>query len=152
MEIKPAIQWMLLLWFLVISFLVLYPSMHLLFDYKNVTINAPPQPPTPPSPVVLSQQQDAGQQEKLVQIYNQQVAAYEKYVTAYSSFLTAYKSHVEMQNKPPAHATYELVVKETLLTVMNSFVAALLGYVFVKAGENAIRQYVNARYVRPSTT
>ena len=62
--------------------------------------------------------------------------------------ISAYKTYADSAVKSHRAGVYELVVKGTLLSLLNVFITALLGYVFVTTGARMVRDYMMARYAK----
>ena len=156
---KELIQWILLGLFVGLIVLVLIPSSTILFGIggeSTVKLQEPPTPPVPPNPLTLAPldpKLDLEAQVKVytqqVNAYTQQVAGYAQQVSAYTQQVNVYKTFAESTGKSRQAATYELVVKNTLLSLLNTFVAFLLGYVFVKAGANMVDNFIRAKNGQP---
>ncbi len=125
---KTFIQWLLIVWFVSLALLALIPSIRLLSCVpEQVTVDPLPTAPDPPQdstdPTALS-------------IYTQQVAAY-------NASVTAYKSRLDDLRTRDFHATYELVVRNTLTTLMATIVGGLATFAFARALDNNNRMRHN---------
>ena len=112
---KHFLQYLLIAWFLIVSVLVLVPSVTMLWCGCEMTpIKAPPEPPAPPEEL----------SDHSLEWYTQQVAAYQKH-------LDAYKTYMAGLGQTPRQQAYDAVVTKTLLPLLDKFIVALLGFVFV---------------------
>jgi hypothetical protein len=156
MTVKGLIQLVLLVWFLAVSAAVLIPSYQLLFGRPEAeSAGTPPAPPVPPpAPVVafgsqpeaakLQQQLESYRQQSVA--YAEQVKSYTQEVAAYTQQVAAYKTHAEAQQRSGRASVYELVVKNSLVTLVGTFAASLLTYVVASLGAGLIDN--NARLKR----
>lgn len=113
-------------WFVTLSVLVIIPSCELLDKAKATT--------TAQAPPALSPRGDTvglGQ-------YTAKLEAYNKYLVAYASYTT--------NALAARHSAYELVVKNTLVALISSFLTSLLAFVFAKEGANLVRAYFSKKY------
>jgi hypothetical protein len=108
----------------------------------------PPSPPTTPNPITLAPFDPELDPQKQVDVYTQQVNAYTQAVTAYTQQVSAYTQEVdayktfgELSDNSRQTALYQLVVKDTLLSIFNSFLTALLAYAFVRGAASVINNY-----------
>lgn len=155
MTIKGMIQWLLLIWFVALSTAVLIPSYQMLFGPPEAASPGdPPPPPVPPlapvfapgaqtDPVKLQQQLEAYKQQTAV--YAEQVKSYTQEVVTYTQQVSAYRTHQEARSKSGRVSVYELVVKNTLLSLASTFVIALLGYVLASLGAGLLDNYARMR-------
>jgi hypothetical protein len=70
-------------------------------------------------------------------------------VAAYSQAVQAYKAYLDSPAADVQAQRYKLIVKDTMLSVYSTFVTALLGYVFIKAGTQVIDNYIRAARNQP---
>lgn len=155
MNIKSLIQWILLLWFVALSAAVLIPSYQMLFGRPSErTTGKPPDPPVPPPAPVLSfgaQSAPAEQQPQLeaykqqAAVYAEQVKSYTQEVAVYTQQVAAYKAQEDANHKSGRASVYELVVKNSLVTLMGTFATALIGYVFANLGAGLLDNYVRMK-------
>lgn len=153
---KKAIQLILLTWFITVNLFILIPSFFLLRSGGDETAaSQPPPPPQPPQTVSvgpLDPALDIEKQKQQVEAYKQQtgvyaerVKAYAQEVSAYGQQVTAYKAQQEAKPNSRQRATYELVVKGTLLALIGGFATALLAYVFTNLGATVVDNYVRMK-------
>jgi hypothetical protein len=154
---RTVIQAILVIWFVVISLFLFVPSF-LLLTGVGLTRQTVPQPPVPP-PLIAAlanppsdPKLDIKVLEELGKTYAQQVSAYTQQVTSYKEQLAAYKVYVEASSKGTLAGAYQLVVKETLGTLLTTFATALLGYVFIKGGAGLVNNILLARRGQPGTS
>lgn len=155
MTIKVLTQWLLLIWFVALSAAVLLPSYQMLFGRPEAASPGdPPAPPVPPSapvfspgaevdPAKMQQQLEAYKQQ--AGVYVEQVKSYTQEVATYTQQISAYKTHQEAKAKSGRVSVYELVVKNTLLSLVTTFATALLGYVFASLGAGLLDNYARMR-------
>lgn len=147
---KRLIQVLLVGWFLAISLAILIPSYCLLLGAGDETgaSTQPLQTPVPPAPPVigpLDSTLGTDAQKQQVDTYKQQVSAYVEQVKSYTQQVAAYKIHSEARNKSKEAATYEIVVKDTLVMLFGGFAATLLSYVFANLGAGVVDNYVRMK-------
>jgi hypothetical protein len=158
---KTLIQWTLLVLFVSLGLFILIPSYHVLSSAGGggtITLKEPPEPPSPPNPLTLPtidpkldlkvQEEQVKAHTQQVNAYTQQITAYAQQVSAYSQHISAYKTYADSSVKSPRTSAYQLVVKDTLLSLLNTFITVLLGYVFVTKGAEIVRDYVSAKYAK----
>lgn len=153
----------LLLWFILIGLLVLIPSCRLLSSERRVPdFGKTPVPPGTPSlkevawidpkepAATLTQRVEAYKQQ--VSLYSQLVQAYEKQVVAYGKYLDQRTKESCSECPPKPSEEYSLIVKDTVAPMVNNFLAALFGYIFVNAGAQVISNYLRAKNNQPIET
>jgi hypothetical protein len=159
MKVKLVIQVILLLWFVVINVAILVPSYQILFcseDTITEGVQPAPHPPgPPPAPAAigpLDPSLDLEKQKQQVEAYKQQVSAYAEQVkaytqemTAYTQQVTAYKIQEGARTKAGRTGNYELVVKNSLITLLGGFATTLIAYVFANLGAGVANNYVRVR-------
>jgi hypothetical protein len=154
MTLKRLIQAILVIWFLAINVAILVPSYGLLFGAGGDPA-APPRPlptPTPPGPPAigpLDPKLDAEAQKQQVATYKHQVASYVEQVRSYTQQVSAYKVQTEAQSKGGRTAVYEVVVKNTLVTLLGGFATALIGVVFANLGAGVVDNLVRVKNNSP---
>ncbi|MBA3242783.1 MAG: hypothetical protein H0T60_16285 [Acidobacteria bacterium] len=137
---KTLIQWILLLLFVSLILFVLVPSYQVLSSAERDGRTALQEPPKPPALPALPPADP--------KVLEEQVKAYTQQVTAYTQHVSAYKTYVEAFTKGHRAGAYELVVKDVLVSLLNAFLTALFGYVFITTGARMVRGYVEAKYAR----
>jgi hypothetical protein len=153
-----AIRWILTVWFAIIATLVTVPSAAVLWHARRASKPGLTMPPAPPeAPPLLSltpfdpklPATALEQQTKIsanqVAGYSKSVEAYKEQVNAYTQQLNAYKSFADYNAKDALATAYELVVKNTVVTLVNGLVTALIGYVFAKAGASLVDNYLRSK-------
>ncbi len=150
---KNVARVVLLLWFLLIASVVLIPSYRLLFG-TNATVASreTPKPPSRPSLQEVSwidPKEPAATLGQRVETYKQQVLLYTQLVQAYDKEVATYNKYLDDKAEgtcgacpPKPSETYALIVKDTISPMVNSFLVALLGYIFVKAGAELVNSYL----------
>ena len=153
---KKIARIVLLLWFFVIALVVLIPSSRLLLGTGGaIQPREVPQPPEPPAikeVTWIDPQESAAILSQRVDTYKQQVLLYTQMVQAYGTKVTAYGKYLDEKAKggcdkcpPQPVEAYSLVVKETVAPMVNSFLAALLAYVFVNGGTQLLNNYLRLK-------
>lgn len=156
---KTVIQVILLIWFLAINVAILIPSYRLIFfspqDENSVGQQLPLSPGPPPEPAPIApldpklepakQQQQVELYKQRVNLYTEQIKAYTQEVTAYTQHVAAYKVSEESRKKNDGTAVYELVVKNSLVTLLGGFATALISYVFANLGAGVVDNYIRVK-------
>jgi len=114
---KKFITILIVAWFIVAGGVVLMGGIYLMAS-SHRPIAEIPSPPPPPDWTSIKSAEDAAK------VYAAQTSAYEKQLAAINA-----KSAVECA---PCLEVYKTVAKDTLQPLLNTILAALLGYVFVK--------------------
>ncbi len=111
------LQWGLTAIFVCLTLLIFLPSLDLLTSTRSSVQDLPkaPQPPQAPK----GKLDDA-----TLAVYAQQVAAYQTAVTAFNT-------QMQVIQKSDRMAAYQLVVKDTLLTVFGTTLASFITFAFV---------------------
>jgi hypothetical protein len=144
---KKAIQLILLAWFLTVNLFILIPSFYLLRGSSDETTK-PPTPPAPPAAMAigpLDPSLDLEKQKQQLEVYKLQVGHYAEQVKTYTQQVAAAKSYQEAMPSSKRSAVYELVVKNTLITLISGFATALIAYVFTSLGANVVDNFVRMR-------
>ena len=153
-NLKVFIQWSLLILYLTFAAFILVASFLLLRSSAgNIgEVKDPPIPPSPPSPITLApfdpeldSQTQVDIYTQQVNAYTQQVAAYTQQVSAYTQHIDAYKTFGDSLNNSRQSAVYQLVVKDTLLPILSTFISAFLAYVFVNTSAKILESYIELR-------
>lgn len=141
--------------FLAIALLVIAPSYGLLTakdDGDAEKLQLPPGPPTAPGAISIPPIDPKIDIDQQIKAYTQVVAAYTQVTNAYSQQagafgkqIDAYKAYLAVTGVPRRQAVYELVVKGTLMTLLNTILAAFLAFAFVKAGANVLNNAIRAK-------
>jgi hypothetical protein len=132
--IKSIWQIIAIIWFAIVSAIILIPSWSLVRSIKpGQEILRPPGRPI--SPIENTD----------IEIYKLRVAAYKDEVEAYKQELTAYNTFLN-NLKINSNLTYQAVVKDTLLQLLTTFLTALLTFVFVKEGAKALANFINNKF------
>jgi len=150
---KRVARVVLLIWFLLIALVVLIPSWLLLSGANAaVATRETPRPPDRPSlkeVTWIDPKEPAATLGQRVETYKQQVLLYTQLVQAYDKETAAYSKYLDDRAKgacstcpPKPSETYALIVKDTVSPMVNSFLAVLLGYIFVNAGTGLINNYL----------
>lgn len=153
---KKVARFVLLFWFLLIALVVLIPSFLLLFGADALAISAEtPKPPERPSlkeVTWIDPKEPAATLAQRVETYKQQVLLYTQLVQAYDKEVAAYNKYLEDRAKgtcntcpPKKSETYSLIVQDTIAPMVNTFLAALLGYIFVNAGAQLLNNYLRSK-------
>ena len=131
--IRNLFRIILLLWFLVISAFVFVPSYKVFRDARSEPVSGLPGLPVAPEPESIK----AGEDAKLAA---QRVAAYQHQVKLFEHRIKAYEKEVDVKTAGFVSTAdaFELVVKDTLLTLVAQFLTALFAYVFVNAGAQVL--------------
>lgn len=150
---QRLIQIVLVAWFLTISLFLFVPSFLLLRG--GTAVPAFPQPPAQP-PVTqtlanppVDPKIEFRVLEELGKTYGQQVTLYTQQVAAYKEHLNAYKAYIDVLGKRELTGPYQLVVKDTLSTLLSTFATALLGYVFIRGGAGLLNNVLLLRKGQP---
>ncbi|HEY0319571.1 MAG TPA: hypothetical protein VGC66_01230 [Pyrinomonadaceae bacterium] len=158
---KTAIQLILLTWFITVNLFILIPSLFLLKSGgvdESAAIQKPPPPPPPVALAVgpLDSTLDIEKQKQQVEAYKQHVGAYAEQVKAYTQQVTAYGQQVnayktEQETRPASRqrAVYELVIKNTLLSLIGSFATTLIAFVFTNLGATVMDNFVRVKNNQP---
>lgn len=152
MSLKRFIQVLLLLWFVVINAAILIPSYRMLFGADAGPATSPLPAPTPPPPPALGPLDPAlgaESQKQQVETYKQQAASYAEQVKSYTQQVAAYKVQTEVQNKSGRAGVYEMVVKNTLVSLLGGFATTLIGVVFANLGAGVVDNFVRMRNGSP---
>jgi len=159
MTIRGLIQFVLLVWFVALGAAVLIPSYRLLFGRpEGEPASSPPAPPVPPpAPVVaFGAQPEAAKLQQQLETYMQQSAAYAEQVksytqevAAYTQQVAAYRTHEEAKQRSGRAHDYELVARNSLLTLVATFAATLIGYVFAKLSPVLLDNYTRLKRGAP---
>lgn len=132
---KKLIQILLIVWFVVAGGLVLISGISLIVasNGSGPDVPAPPELPSCPTPDC----KDVKAVQDALAVYTAKIAAYEKQLAAIKARADASKS--------PALDTYRAVAKETLQPLLNTILAALLGYVFVRSAATLVNNQLLMR-------
>ena len=123
---KSILQWGLIGTFVCLALFVFVPSFYVLSSNSD-SPGAPPKTPEPPSADKLN--------DATVKAYVQEVAAYQAAVTAYNAQMQAL-------GKSNRLATYQVVVKDTLVAYFGATLASLIAFAFV-SGATQVRDNSN---------
>jgi hypothetical protein len=155
---KKFTQVTLLIWFVVINLFIFIPSFVVLLrglSAGSIAVPEMPQPPPPPEPAALlpfDSKLDASVQEAQVKAqvdaYTQRINSYTQRVAAYGQQIVAYKSQIE-SGKTRQMIVYQAVVVDTLKSLLTTLLSALVGFVFAKAGAEALSKYMAAKKGQP---
>lgn len=162
MKFKLSLQIILMAWFIAVNVAILVPSYRLLFGSVDEGVaNGPqPHPPSPPPASMLvgplDPNLDLEKQKQQVESYKQQVAAYAEQIKAYSQEVAgytqqvaAYKIHEESRKEFNRPAIYELVVKNSLITLLGGFATTLIAYVFTNLGVGLADNFIRMKNGQP---
>lgn len=164
MRLKPIIQVILLIWFIAVNLAILIPSYQLLFGRSEEGVTSRPQPPAPPAPPpapvaigqpdpkldIEAQKQQVELSKQQVAAYAEQIKAYTQEVSAYTQQVTAYKTQEDSRAKSGRMASYEVVVKNSLVTLLGSFATTLIGYVFANLGAGVVDNLIRMKNGKPA--
>ncbi|MGA9773127.1 MAG: hypothetical protein WBV94_29120 [Blastocatellia bacterium] len=156
MTLKRVIQAILLIWFVSINAAILIPSYQLLLtsaDIANIGLSQPPAPPPLLSTIgPLDPNLDATKQAQRLEDYKQQIAVYAEQikgytqeVTAYTQQVAAYKTYTDANEKSGRRGVYELVVRNSLITLVGSFATTLIAYVFTNLGAGVVDNMIRMK-------
>lgn len=147
-----VIQILLLIWFVVINAFILIPSYQVLQQSQNneaLVIPKPPEVPVAPKPLLEVFDPNLNLEEQ-VKAYTQQISGYTQQVNAYKAYMdNAYKVYGEAANKSHGLEVYKTVVKDSLISLLSTLLSALVGFAFVKAGAELVRNYIAAKNGQP---
>jgi hypothetical protein len=154
---QKIVQTILVIWFVVVSLFLFIPGAALLLRGDPL----PAAMPNPPSPPVVSTaltdpkeiaviSRDPKVIEEISKAWAQQVASYTQQVAAYKEQLAAYKVYADAAGKRQLSGAFQLVIKDTIVTLLSTFATALLGYVFVKGGAGLVNNLLLIRSGRPT--
>lgn len=141
-NIRNFFRIVLLLWFLMVSAFVFVPSFGVLRDARNSAAPTLPELPVAPESEKIDPKEDP-------EVLAQRVALFQQQVKIFEHQLNAYKKQVETETAD--HVTkaeaFQMVVKDTLVTLVAQFLTALFAYVFVNAGAQVLdnRQRIQAK-------
>jgi hypothetical protein len=143
--------------FLAIALLVIVPSYGLLTakdDAGAAEFQPPPNAPAAPGAITIPPIDPKIDIEQQIKAYTQVVAAYvtnaySQQAGAYGKQIDAYKSYVAATGVPRRQAIYDLVVKGTLVTLLNTILTTLLAFAFVKAGANVLNNVIRVKAGQP---
>jgi len=115
---KIFIQILLVVWFVLVSAFIMVPSFQLLnTTTADVALAPPPRAPTPPA-----------------ELDDARVTLYTQEVTAYVQSISAYTKHLQATATSNRQSVYELVVKDTLVSLFGQILTAFVAFAFVKVG------------------
>ena len=144
------------IWFIIVNLLVLVPSFQLLLDAepKGIPKKMPAPPVTPQIAVAseASQGVPADVQARQLDVLKKKADIYQQAIQTYEKHVAAYNKLVEQSSKICGSACgwskieiYKLVVKDTLVTLITTMLASLVGYAFVSIGGELLRNYLQKK-------
>ena len=132
-----VIQIVLVAWFITVNLFILIPSYNVLkgigHDDAKVLPKPPEQLPLPPNlsgsvnPTI-----NVETQQELIKAH---VSFYTQQVTAHNQQIDAYKKQLDSLGKTRQIIVYELVIKQTIVTLIAGLTSALVAFAFVKTVE-----------------
>lgn len=144
-------QYLLLVWFIVISLFIFVPSFLVLYSswsYTDSTSEKPPEFPSPPALVPLeplNTNLDAETQKRQVESLEIRVNAFTQQVNAYTQQVNAYKTYAENTGKSRSLEAYQTVVKDSLSSFLTTLLSALVAFAFAKAGAGLVDNYIRIK-------
>jgi ABC-type glycerol-3-phosphate transport system permease component len=141
-----VVQIILIAWFLMVSLFIFIPSYNVLKGIDQGDAKVLPKPPDPPpSPPNLSGSVTSGlSAETQQELIKAQVSFYTQQVATHNQQIDAYKKQLDSLGKTRQILIYELVIKQTIVTLIAGLTSALVAFAFVKA-EELMRRYLASR-------
>jgi hypothetical protein len=132
-----VVQLILIAWFITVNLFILIPSYNVLKGIGHEDAKVLPKPPEPlPSPPNLSgsvnSALNAETQQELIKAH---VSFYTQQVTAHNQQIDAYKKQLDSLGRTRQIIVYELVIKQTIVTLIAGLTTALIAFAFVKTVE-----------------
>jgi hypothetical protein len=144
---KKVVQWILIVWFITVNLFILIPSFVLLKESREEAVKPTP-PPDPPKEMTigpLDSTLEIDRQKQQIEAYKLQVSLYAEEVKRHAQQVAAHKTYIEATPASRRIAVYQLVVKESLLTLISGFATALIAYVFTSLGANVVDNFLRMR-------
>lgn len=146
-----VIQIILIAWFITVNLFILIPSYNVLEGIGHEDAKVLPKPPEQlPVPPNLSGSVDPAMNvETQKELIKAHVSFYTQQVTAHNQQVDAYKKQLDSLGKTRQILVYELVIKQTIVTLIAGLTSALVAFAFVKTAE-LVREYFASRAGRSS--
>ena len=137
LEMKHLVQVILIAWFITMSLFILTPSYNVLKGIDREDAKVLPKLPEPlPVPPDLSKSVDpAINLETQKELIKAHVSFYTQQVTAHNQQIDAYKKQLDSLGKTRQMLAYELVIKQTVVTLIAGLTSALIAFAFVQTVE-----------------
>jgi len=154
---KKIARVVLLVWFIVVGLLILIPSGWLFLAESGPSNKRDKTPPPPVAPATkevawLDPKEPVATLTQRVEAYKQQVLLYGQLEQVYEKQTAAYGKYLDQSAKDQCYdcpqkfsEVYTLVVKDTLVPLVNSFLAALFGYIFINVGAQLVRAHLRSK-------
>ena len=140
-KLRDFLRIALIAWFLIASLYIFIPAYKVISTSHSGPHPAdlPPLPELQPIPTGEDAAKQIKAHEARLELYDKQVEAWKKSATAKKTGLTN------------TNEAFELVAKETLVTLVGQFLTAFFGYVFVNAGAQLLGQPPEAQEQQDAT-